>query len=270
MSEAEGISYGLAARLRLAIADQAAHITDSAADLVPTCRDDGVSASVFVETAFHLAADGCELLALTIAYARQMRTSWDELGSTLGIDWQTAHERYASAVQQITDAIVLCWLLGDDPRFATLPEAATNPGEGAGRLDRWVRQRLTPAELKSRSCLQPGGCGLRPGDRSCTAPVSFNLPPLDIEEHYRFIAAGTQLVRDRLTEYGFPEARIRELTLKLARQRVALFERLLIEEAVEHDADGGEADGGEADRLSALLKQARAEVTKLELEASGD
>jgi hypothetical protein len=270
MSDSEGITYGLAARLRLAVADQAAQISDSAAEMVPTCGDGNTSPveldaspADLVEMSYHLAVDGCELLTLSVAHARQLGVSWDAIGGMIGAASQAVQDRYAAAVKRLTDAIVLCWLLGDDPRFAILPEAATNPVEGATRLDRWVRDRLA-LELRCRNCDRRDGCCHERDHPSGEAPVSFNLPTLGIDEYYAFIATASEIVMERLAERGVKDSEVARLQLKLAGQKVALFERLLIEEALEHDDDGGGTG-----RLASLLDQARAEVAELEQRGDG-
>jgi len=214
--------------------------------------------------AYHLAADGCELLGLSVAYARQRGVPWDVLGGALGAACQTAREQYAGPVKQITEAIVMCWLLGDDARWANLPEAATNPADGVARLDRWARERLTVAELRSRCCPRSDRCCLRCDDPSGVAPVSCNLPGMDVREHCALVAAGTQVLRERLGGGGTGDPRGRQLELKLARQQAALLERLLLEEAAERGSGGDETG-----RLAAL-EQARAEMAETGLRAGGD
>jgi hypothetical protein len=264
VSKGERITYGLTARLRLAIADQAAQITDSAADLVPTCADGYGSAVDLVEMAYHLAADCAELLDLSIAYARQTGVSWDALGDVLGVGARATQEQYGAAVKQIIRIVLTCWLLGDDSCYGSVPEAATNPDEGAGRLDRWVQDHLTPAGPRSRYCLRKDPCCLCSEDPASAAPVSYNLPALDIGEHQAFIAAGTQIIREQLSR-GTDDDQVLRLKLRLAQQKVALLERLFIEATI-----GNETGAEEADRLAGQLEKARGELEELEQRTGGD
>src|ERR1022692_273767 len=218
MSDTDQITYGRRERLRLALADQAADIADSARGMVTTYADGYVNAGEFVEMACRIAADARELLSLAVVYERRRGTSWEVVGETLGISRQAAHERYASIEKQVDTDVTECWLLGDDPRFPGLPEAASDPGAGAVRLDRWVSDRMVSTDPLAHK---------DPADPARTHPVSGQLAPLSTLEHSSLVTAAAVLLSERRRRYGLGGTRTRELELGFARRKVQLYERVI-------------------------------------------
>jgi hypothetical protein len=249
MSDTDQITYGRRERLRLALADQAADIADSARGMVTTYADGYVNAGEFVEMACRIAADARELLSLAVVYERRRGTSWEVVGETLGISRQAAHERYASIEKQVDTDVTECWLLGDDPRFPGLPEAASDPGAGAVRLDRWVSDRMVSTDPLAHK---------DPADPARTHPVSGQLAPLSTLEHSSLVTAAAVLLSERRRRYGLGGTRTRELELGFARRKVQLYERMIADETGEPGRSGTPVDD-----LRALLTGARARLAEL-------
>lgn len=132
------------------MAEQAAELADTARGIVPTGADSYAQGGEFVEHAARAMHDARELLILAVglrAAARGLVGGYRERARHLP---QSAHERYAEDEKRLGDAMVECWLLGDDPRHTGLPEGAADPAGMAGILDRWVTRQLQPTDLLAR------------------------------------------------------------------------------------------------------------------------
>ncbi|HYZ57944.1 MAG TPA: hypothetical protein VE733_31190 [Streptosporangiaceae bacterium] len=250
MSGKDQITYGGAARLRIALAHQAAKIAGEARSMVPTCTDNHAHGGEFVEAAARIADDARELLALAVTYERRRGTFWEVIGETLGISRQSAHERFAAAQKRMDAELTERWLADDDPWFTGLPEGATDPAETASRLDRWAVRHMQPADALAYKAA---------GDPERARPVSHNLPPMDTGEHSSMVMAGANLIRERPDTSGPDDERIAQLKLGLARRKVELYERMIAEETGERGRIG--ADVGD---LAELLAAARAQLAELE------
>lgn len=246
------ISYGRAARLRTALAEQAADIADTTRGVVPTYADSFANGGEFVETANRVAANARELLILAVAYERQRGTSWEVIGETLGISRQAAHERYAEAEKRLEADLVRAWLLGDDPRFIGLPSGAADPAGTSDLLDRWVRRHLEQTDPLAH----------KPEDGpERRHPVSHNLPPMDTLEHSTMVMAAVNLISDRRNAAGWEsdDAETRQLELGLTRRKAELYERMIADETSKRGRIGTSVD-----ELRDLLAGTRARLAELE------
>ena len=251
MPETEKITYGRAARLRVALAELAAEIADSARGMVPTYADRSAYRGDFVEAASQLAAEARELLTLAVAYERRRGTSWEAIGAPLDISKQAAHERFAAAVGGLDDALTAAWLLGDDPRHPGLPEGAADPGTVAGRLDRWAARNVQQTDVLAQQ------------DADTRArPVSAGLEPIDILEQSTLASHGAHLISETRsgTVPGDPgrwDAETRALEIGLARRKIELYERMRADGVRLRGLNGGI-------EVEDLLAGARARLAELE------
>jgi len=248
----EKITYGRAARLRVALAELAAEIADSARGMVPTYADRSAYGGDYVEAAHQLAAQARELLTLAVAYERRRGTSWERIGEPMGISKQSAHERFAPAAGGLDDALTAAWLLGDDPRHPGLPEGAADPATVAGRLDRWATRNIQQTDVLAQQ------------DAATRArPVSAGLEPIDILEQSAMATHGAHLINET-REPAAPaawDADTRALEIGLARRKIELYEQMRADGVPLH----GLNDGIEIDDL---LAGARARLADLEAMAS--
>lgn len=227
--------YSRAARLRLALAEVAAEISDQARALVPTGADEAGRAGEWAEQANYVLTAARELLTLAVAYERQRGTSWIEIGERLGIAKQGAHERYANQVKQLGDDMVISWALGGPRSYVGLREGITDPDSAAARLDRWARVR---------------------DDHDADRPVSGHLPTMTIAEHVNMtLAVADLLAAMRNGKRGH----VAGLELGHARRKVELYERMLAEETAQPGSTGTSLD-----ELQDLLAGARARLADIQ------
>lgn len=237
-------SYSGATRLRVAISEQAAELSDSTRAMVATYADAYRSPGDTVEEAARILADARELLALAVAYERRRGTSWETVGETLGVSRQAAHERYAGIERQLDDEMVLCWLAGDDPRYVGLPAGAAAPADRAASLDRWVIDRLQPGDPLY---------GKDPDDPERARPVSAGLQKMDTLEHSAMsIAAGVLLAKRRAAGLPIPPG----AEPGHDRRKVELYERML--------AEHPDPTGADAEQLRDVLAGVRARIAERE------
>lgn len=250
MTTSDQISYGRAARLRAAVAELAAEISDAAAGMVTTYADGYAHRGEFAEQAHRLAADVRELERLAVAYERASGASWEVLAEGLGLNSrQAAHDRYSDAVKELEDAITECWLRGDDPRTIGLPSGACNTAETARLLDRWVLERMEATHPLAH----------RPADDPDRAhPASAGLVPMTTVQHSSMVLAGVELISRRLKTGGPDAPETRELERNLARRKIELYERMLA------DDTAGKRTGPPVSELREILAGARARLAELE------
>lgn len=250
MTTSDQISYGRAARLRAAVAELAAAISDSAAGMVTTYADGYANRGEFAEQAHRLAADVRELERLTVACERAAGASWEVLAEALGLNSrQAAHDRYGAAVKELEDAITECWLRGDDPRTIGLPAGACSTAETARLLDRWVLERMEATHPLAH----------RPADDPDRAhPASAGLKPMDTLDHSSMVIAGVTLISQRLKRDGADDPDVRELERGLVRRKIELYERMLA------DDTAGKRTGPPVSELRELLAGVRARLAELE------
>ncbi len=226
MSSPDQVSYGRAARLRVAMGALAVELSETASSLVGTYNDDPRLGALAGHAA-SVVRDARELLRFAVAYERQRGTSWEALAGWPDLDG--AEGAYGGAVRQLDHMLTECWLLGDDTRFPGAPDGVADTAETAGRLDRWVSDRMNHGSLA-------------PDDADHLFPVSGHLDPLDTAEHSSFLAAAEVLIAERGRRYGPDDPSVRRMELGLARRRVELYERMFADGAAWKGA--GESPAG--------------------------
>lgn len=250
MSSPDEVTYGAAARLRVAMAALASVVSETAGDMVATYRDGRMRPGELAAYAESVVRDGRELLGFAVAFERRRGSSWEAIAGWLGLDsGHAAEDAYGGAVRRLDDMLTEWWLLGDDPDFAGAPEGAADTAGAAARLDRWVTDRTA-----DHGALGDEG----PGDHARLFPVSGSLEPLDTAERAAFTAAAEELIARRREQCGPDECSVRELELGLARRQVELYEHLLADELE------GEGTGDSPADLGERLGEARARLAELE------
>lgn len=250
MSSPDQVTYGRAARLRVAMAALAAEVAETASGLVATYGDGDARPGALAGDAASLVADARELLSYAIAYERHRGTSWEALAEWPGLNrYQALDDRYGDTVKRLNDMLTECWLLGDDPQFPGAPEGAADTARAASRLDRWVTVRVADYDPLTRKA---------PDDPDRLFPVSGRLKPLDTAEHSSSLTVAADLVAERRRRYGPDDPSVRCLELGLARREVELYEHKLADELA------GKAAAATAAELSELLSAARARLAELE------
>lgn len=243
------VTYSRAARLRLALAEEYAELSDRARSGVPTYADGAALGGEFVEDAARILSAARDLLTLAVAYERRRGVSWEVIGESLGISRQAAHERYGDRVKALEDALLHNWIT-EDPRTPGLPAAAADPAATARRLDRWVSGRLQPTDpLAHADADDPGR----------QHPVGIGLAPMTALEHSGLTVAAATLLAAKRAETGADPSELRALQLGSARRKVQMYERTLAEET---DQPG--LTGADPDELRDLLAGARARLADLE------
>lgn len=225
-------------KLRIALADQAAEISDMARDLVPPRETD--YHGELIQDVSALASRAQQLLTLAVAAERRQGASWSEVGEALGVTKQVVHSKYAADVAALDDALTEAWLRDDDPWLSRAPEAAVNPAAAAARLDTWVTEHVHP------------GTGLSGilGDHA----VSESLKPMSITEHGNMVLAGVNLVM-HLTKTEADPDRIDACQIGLARRKVELYQRMQANPPSLSDVDDiADRLAGARARLARLLE----------------
>jgi hypothetical protein len=139
--------YGRQARARIALAQAARHLSESARAVVPTGSDTAADAGMLVEVADRLARHAMEVLELAVVFERERHTSWEVIGSALDISRQGAHERFSGAVERWREGLKAPWLPDSAGRLvAQLPEGADAPDVWAKRLDQWMIEHRHPTD----------------------------------------------------------------------------------------------------------------------------
>lgn len=127
-----------AALARLALSAAAAELADYAATLVPTIG--WTRPGDHVELAAQLLNTAREVLDRAVVYEHDHGTSWREIGETLNVTKQTAHERFAAVVAEWDSGLDEPWSQHGAIRNPRLPEGAADPDRSAGRLDQWCAE----------------------------------------------------------------------------------------------------------------------------------
>ncbi|MGW5683447.1 hypothetical protein [Nonomuraea sp. NPDC003754] len=208
---------------RLALAEQAALLADTAYHLVPTTREAGARLGGFVAAAAPLVRSAHRVLELAVVFERVSGTSWEQIGVELGISRRAAQERFGQAERDFRERFLLAWL-----RPERAPESPLSPGRLAG-----VAGRLR-ASVTSRRAIDE--------DPSAT----FDLVPMSDLERSSLIARAGALLRSGST----PAGDRRDLERGLCRRKVELYEDLVA--AGMADADLLEALAGVRARLTEL------------------
>ncbi len=232
----DGLNYSLEARVRVALSAKAAHVSATAASLVPTHGEYGCPPGELTDLAADLAGAADEALMYAIACERQRGTSWERIAEVLDEDVAEVRRRYDGPVEGLRRGLVEAWL--DPDRADTLPEGADDPGESASRLDEWLTGDARLDEAFTH----------HPDSEVRAHPVSTGLAVMSVDEHRALLEAAARLVAEG--------GQSREAEIGLHKQRIALLEWLLAEELNDPQLTS-ECDEG---ALRGLLQAARREL----------
>jgi hypothetical protein len=100
-------------------------------------------AGELVEDALRLVRQAEEVLRLAIAAERAASTPWQEIGERLGVTRQSAHERFAAAVQEISDGVLFPARKPEREEglgWWACPDGLEDPEATVQSLDEWARR----------------------------------------------------------------------------------------------------------------------------------
>lgn len=240
----ESVSYSRRARLRLALSDTYAEISDHCRGLVPTYSDGYAHGGELLDSADEVLSAARRLVELAVAYERSSGTSWQTIGEVLDVSRQAAHERYAGYVEELNKNLAVSWAL-DDPRYPDVPDGAGDPAETAERLDRWVAARLQPTDSLAHENEQRRAHAVSIGLPEHSLPDMTNL----FLTVANVLASGVGPKDERATD---------ELRVAFARRKVELMEALVAEETAEPGRTGTDMES-----LRDQLAGARARLAEL-------
>jgi hypothetical protein len=151
---------------RLAYFTACRDLSDQARGQVSTYGEAHRRSGELVEDAVRLVGQADEVLRLAVAAERAASTSWQEIGERLGVTRQSAHERFARIVDEISDGV----LFPDreparegDLGWWACPDGLEDPERTVGRLDEWARQHRTPTDIDHGRHPVSDGLGQREG-----------------------------------------------------------------------------------------------------------
>jgi hypothetical protein len=106
-------------------------------------------AGELVDDALRLVGQAEEVLRLAVAAERAASTSWQEIGERLGVSRQSAHERFAQAVQAISDGAL--FPAREPAREGALgwwacPDGLQDPEATVRGLDEWALRHREPTD----------------------------------------------------------------------------------------------------------------------------
>ncbi len=105
-----------------------------------------------------------EGLRLAVAAERTAGTSWQEIGERLDVTRQSAHERFAAAVEEIADGVLFPDREPDQGGLGwwACPDGLDDPGRTVTELDAWARRHREPTDVDRGEHPVSGGLGRRP------------------------------------------------------------------------------------------------------------
>jgi hypothetical protein len=133
-------SYAFAELARIAYLESCRELSDRARGEVSTYGRSFRPNGALVEEASRLVSHAQELMRLAVAAERAASVSWETIGETLEMTRQSAHERYAAAVEDIFDGILFPTRESGDgrPGWWACPDGLENPHQTVERLDAWA------------------------------------------------------------------------------------------------------------------------------------
>jgi len=134
---------------RLAHAQAARELSDTARAEVPTQADEEAEEGDFIARALRLVHEAERVLELAVVLERERGSSWEAIGRALGqITRQSAHGRYAAAHHDFLDALMfpIRRKAGQAWGHSVLPDGLEDPRHTASRLDVWAIRHREPQE----------------------------------------------------------------------------------------------------------------------------
>jgi hypothetical protein len=241
--------YGKQARLRLAMSDGAARLSERTGRMVATSGDADSTPGMLVDQVAQMLDCARQLLELAVCFERSQGTTWDDLGSALGISRQAIHERYASRAKELDELMTLSWVVGRDHVIDGLPEAASDPAAAANRLDKWVAEHRCADEQDTAASV---AAGLRPMSMSDIRDMLHTASRIVNEYSNHVPRLGLGGTTDLASYYHL-------LQLAYTHREVQWYRRIL---ASEYDAPG--TTGSSPAEIRTLLETARQRLVNLE------
>lgn len=188
-SEPVRLTWSSAALTRLAYSAACQDLSDGARAEVVTSSDGYLRAGNLVEQALRLSARADDALRLAVAAERTRGTSWQDIGDALGTTKQSAHERYAEAVEDIAERILFPYREGapGSPGWMACPDGLENPERTARTLDGWASRDRRPTDPPL-----------------AVAPVSGELERQAVERELLDAIAVTTELASRLINHRLP------------------------------------------------------------------
>jgi hypothetical protein len=227
---------------RLALSAACRELSDLARAFVPTSSDGARRPGGLIEEASRLLARAERATRLAVAAERARGSSWHDIGAALGCTRQGAHERYAAAVDEISDSIMFRWRdgVGTGPGWSACPDGLAEPERTAAELDRWVTGHREPGDPDRGDRPVSGGLGHGAGLDAAVAVA-------------RVTELADQLVSGALPP-GVSERTARRMLLEA---KIHAYDLLA---ATQNGARAREAQRGSASAFDELVRWHRADV----------
>jgi hypothetical protein len=134
---------------RLAHAQAARELSDTARMEVPTHSDQQADEGDFIARALRLVHEADRVLALAVVLERERGASWEAIGLALGeMTRQSARRRYAAGHHEFLDALMfpVRRKAGQAWGYSALADGLEDPVHTASRLDVWAIRHREPHE----------------------------------------------------------------------------------------------------------------------------
>src|SRR6266496_1662677 len=185
-------SYSDSSLGRLAFSQACRDLSDLARAHVATFADAHLRPGELLEEAGRLVAGAEQALRMAVVAERLRGASWAQIGETLGVTRQSAHERYAAFEHEMRQALLFPDRAGEAAALGwwAVPDGLEDPERTARGLDEW--------ELRHREHTDP---------KRGEAAVSAGLQPRrTLDETGAVIELAKLLLDDRLPT-GVPRQR---------------------------------------------------------------
>jgi hypothetical protein len=222
---------------RLAFSQACRDLSDLARAHVATYADAHLRPGELLEEAGRLVAGAEQALRMAVVAERLRGASWAQIGETLGVTRQSAHERYAPFEREMRRALLFPDRAGEHggPGWWAVPDGLEDPERTARDLNEWERRH--------RERTDP--------DRGETAVSGGLQARRTLDETGAVIELAKLLLDD-----GLPAGVSRERAEReLYERKVAVFERML-------------ADGTGDAEVATQLAEARARLAELTSQAT--
>lgn len=129
------VTWPRRALARLALGHAAAELAEHSTGMVLTVSDLWGRPNEYVAQAAQLVAAAREVLDRAVIYARERGASWADIGESLDVSRQAAHERYAPALAKWESGLDKPWARHGRFLSSRLPDGASEQDRSAARLD---------------------------------------------------------------------------------------------------------------------------------------
>jgi hypothetical protein len=105
----------------------------------------GGSAGAELEDAARLVARAEDALESLVVFEAISGTTWEDIGSGLGVARQNAHKKFSGAVARFKEALAEPEVRGAGGQlYNRLPDSAADPDRWAPKLDDWIERHREP------------------------------------------------------------------------------------------------------------------------------